>query len=151
LEKYIGILGAIGSVIGAFFTFWQCKIAVKAKNETIGIRDQLKKKYLDYELSQLRPKISFVVNQLTKYTINSPTSKRGLKIDDDLQHLKKLLNEIRSNDIYTVLEVRTNVDRITNELQILSTENNYSKNIDDINIYLTHISREFDKTIKKDN
>lgn len=150
MEKYIGIIGAIGSIGGAIFTYWQCRLTIKAKNETKNIRDQIKKKYLDYELSHLRPKIGLIVNQLTKHTqIKSGFSQKGLKLQDDIQRLKELLNEIRSNKIYTLPEVKGNLDRITDHLK-QSVDSDTNIKLDEIIILLTNISREFDNNIKEE-
>ena len=147
-EKHISWIGGLASIIGMLITIWQVRKALKAKSEVELIRDNLKKKYLDYELSHLRPKISLIANQLTKHTqTNSNFAKTGLSIDDDIQRLKELLNEIRSNNIYSITEVKENVDRITK----LVSSGNQSLKLDEIIVHLTHTSREFDKKIKKDN
>lgn len=145
MEKHIGWIGGLASIIGMFITIWQVKRALKARSDVEIIRDSLEKKYLDYELSHLRPKISLVANQLTKHTkSNSTFAKVGLSIDDDIQSLKELLNEIRSNNIYSVNEIKKHVDKITE----LANSSNVSFNLNEIVVSLTHTSREFDKRIK---
>ncbi|WP_299326215.1 hypothetical protein [uncultured Maribacter sp.] len=143
--EHIGWIGGIASIVGMLITIWQVKKAIEAKSEVETIRDNLKKKYLDYELSHLRPKISLVANQLSKHTkSNSNFAQTGLSITDDIQRLKELLNEIRSNNLYSIKEVKENVDKITD----LVNTNKQPYKFDEIVVYLTHTSREFDKKIK---
>lgn len=145
MEKHISWIGGLASIIGMLITLWQVGKAFKAKKDVEIIRDSLEKKYLDYELSHLRPKISLVANQLTKHTkSNSSFAQVGLSLTEDIQSLKELLNEIRSNNLYSIKEVKEQVDKITE----LANSNKVSLNLNEIIISLTHTSREFDKRIK---
>lgn len=143
LENWISICGSIGSVLGALFSLWQCSITVKAKNETKAIQEKFVKKYVDYELSHLRPKIKLVVDKITKHTLNS---RKGLNINEDLNYLKEIVNDIRSNSIYSENNVKSNLDNIT-ELMNQKIED---LKLNDIVICLTNISREFDYSIRKE-
>jgi len=145
MEKHISWIGGLASIIGMLITIWQVGKAFKAKKDVEIIRDSLEKKYLDYELSHLRPKISLVANQLTKHTkSNSSFAQVGLSLTEDIQSLKELLNEIRSNNLYSIKEVKEQVDKITE----LANSNTVNFNLNEIIISLTHTSREFDKRIK---
>lgn len=144
----LGLIGTIASVIGAVISIIQGKKALNAKQAAEKIRDSLNKKYLNYELSHLRPRINEIVNKLTNYTSKSKnSSKFGLNYGNDLNDLKRLINDIRSNKIYSIEDVKQNIDDIT---QIINNENNQTK-INEIIIFLTNISRTFDNYIKKED
>jgi len=141
-EQYIGLIGTFASIFGAVVALWQSKKALDIKKETEKIRDQFEKKYLINDLSGLRTEIKSIVNRLTRYKDNN--SLEGFNLENDIQDLRRLVNEIRSNKIYST-DIEHQIKSILDQLENPPSELKLDRIIDN----LTDISRKFDNNINK--
>ena len=155
MDDIWSILGAIGSLLGAFFAWVQFKKAKSSADQAASVELRLTTLLKQREMVKEVQKIKVLVHKLGNYARPGKSSNRmGLSLDREIEEVMQFTNEFKSTSSHSenfkesldgILEIITSIDFKKSE------ESERISAIKGLLEYLSGIAVEIDKEVKKDD
>ena len=145
-QNLVGIIGTLISIGSAIFSLIQAKKANQEKKEAIKVKEDIIKRYTDYNDSQLRTKIESVLRNLNGFRGRKNIEDSSKIGKNEYSDVTELLILIRSQKIFEEQEIKENVEACE---KITQSNDFNQQSISELINRLANIQRFIDKSIKR--